>query len=382
VLSVVVPVHQGREHLPRVLDALAMSELPRESWELIVVDDASTDGSAEIAAGQADLVIRLTGGPRGPAYARNRGFEAARGSVVAFVDADVLVHPRALPRLLEVIRGDPGIGAVIGTYDDGRTSGRLLSEYRNLLRHVEHQIHGGETDAFQAGLALVRSDAFARAGMFDEWHFPRPQAEALELGDRLRALGYRIVRCLDAQATHLKRWTLWHWLGVDLLERGMSVARLAPHAGSHARAGRLYLAGAFDALVAWTAVTTLALGAWRGSAPIILLAALLTGLLVVHNGRLFAALARARGASFAAAAIPLHVVTCAVYGIASATGRVLYHTVGEPQPDPVIQAFAEVGVRTWPPVPAPRSPARPEGAQAHPNGTGGDQGAHMVPSEP
>jgi hypothetical protein len=49
-------------------------------------------------------------------------------------------------------------------------------------------------------------------------------------------------------------------------------------------------------------------------------------------------------------------ITCAVYGIASAAGRLLYHAVGEPQPAPVVQAFAEVGVRTWPPVPAPRTP--------------------------
>src|SRR5688500_12315609 len=170
-LSVVVPVHQGGGHLREVLVALSRSSLPRETWELIVVDDASTDESTEIAAVHADLVIRLTGRPRGPAYARNRGADASSAQLIAFVDADVLVRPDALPRMLEAMGEDPRIGAVIGAYDAGRTSGRLVSEYRNLLRHVEHQTNSGDTDAFSAGLALVRRDAFLRAGMFDEWRF-------------------------------------------------------------------------------------------------------------------------------------------------------------------------------------------------------------------
>lgn len=377
VLSVVVPVHQGRDHLDRVLGALARSELARASWELIVVDDASTDGSAEIAAGHADLVIRLTGRPRGPAYARNRGFEAARGSFVAFVDADVLVHPLALPRLLEAIGRDPTVGAVVGCYDDGRTSGRLVSEYRNLLRHFEHQNSGGDIDALHAGLALVRAEAFLRADMFDEWRFPRPQAEALELGDRFRALGYHIVRRQDAQATHLKRWTIWNWISVDLLERGMSVARLSPQPNSGARAARLYLASPVDALLAWTALAALALAGWHRSPLLALVALVCTGVLVLHNGRLFASFARTRGALFAVATVPLHLITCALFGLASATGRVLYHAVGEPQPDPVVQAFAEVGLRTWPPVPAPRTMPNLDTRQ-HTNG--GDNGNGTQPT--
>ena len=368
-LSVVVPVHQGREHLRRVLAAICDSHLERERWELIVVDDASTDGSAEVAAGHADLVVRLTGEPRGPAYARNRGFDVARGSFVAFVDADVLVQPHSLERMLRAIEQDSAIGAVVGTYDARRTSSRLVSEYRNLLRHVEHQRNGGDTDAFSAGLAIVRREAFTRAGTFDEWRFPRPQAEALELGDRLRSLGYRVLRLLDAEATHLRRWTLRDWIRVDLLDRGMSIARLNQLPEFRARADRLYLATPADAVLAWLAVTSLSLATLRQDGSIALLGSVFVLALVLNNANLFAAFAGARGVAFAAAAVPLHLVTCAMYGVASAGGRVLFHAVGEPQPDPVTQAFSEVGFRTWPPVPAPPSPSRSpaNGAHPHPN---------------
>jgi len=74
-LSVIVPAHNGTKVLPLTLPALAASDLPRACWELIVVDDASSDATAELAASYADLVVRLAGAPHGPAYARNRGVE-------------------------------------------------------------------------------------------------------------------------------------------------------------------------------------------------------------------------------------------------------------------------------------------------------------------
>ena len=361
-LSVVVPVHQGREHLDRVLSALADSRIPLNAWELIVVDDASSDGSAEIAAGYADLVVRLTGHARGPAYARNRGVEIARGNLIAFVDADVLVHPDALARMCQAMGDDPSIGAVVGVYDASPTAGGLLSDYRNLLRHVEHRRDAGDTDAFSAGLALVRREAFTHAGMFDEWRFQRPQAEALELGDRLRSLGYRMVRREDAQATHLKRWTFTHWIRVDLIDRGMSVARMNQFPVLRARADRLYLSTPLDTLFAIAAAAGAGFAAWIGSPELFLVGVLCLLALLVRNAHFFAALVRSRGIGFAMAAVPLHAVTCAVYGTASAVGRTLYHLVGERQPAPVVQAYSEVGMRTWPPIPAPRVPARANGA--------------------
>ena len=372
-VSVVVPVHQGDEVLGRVLQAIRRScSMLRRSCELIVVDDASTDRSAEIAAGYADLVIRLGGRPRGPAYARNRGFEASRAPLVAFLDADVVVRPDALARMMEALEDDPAIGAVVGTYASDHTSGRLVSEYRNLLRHVEHRLDSGETTAFSAGLALVRRDLFERAGMFDEWRFPRPQAEALEFGDRLLALGYRISRRQDVEAVHLKRWTMRQWIAVDLLQRGIALAQLGQFPSLRARAAHLYLATALDSALAWAVVVAGAGAIGRQSLAWAVGGLACIAALVLHNARLFESLIRARGILFALAAIPLHVVTCAMHGIASTVGRLLFHTIGEPQPDAVTQAYAEVGIRMWPPVPVPLTRSIRNGAFARQNGSGKD----------
>ena len=57
-VSIIVPVHDGARTLPATLQAIAASDLPREMWELIVVDDASTDDTAMLSAQYADCVVR------------------------------------------------------------------------------------------------------------------------------------------------------------------------------------------------------------------------------------------------------------------------------------------------------------------------------------
>src|SRR5690349_3728478 len=130
-VSVIVPVHQGAEQLSEVLAAIAASDLARECWELIVVDDASLDGSAERAAAFADTVVRLTGRPRGPAYERKRGCEVAHADIVVFVAADVRSSPDVLRRFAMHF-ADQTVGAVIGSYTGTPPAKGVVSQYRNL----------------------------------------------------------------------------------------------------------------------------------------------------------------------------------------------------------------------------------------------------------
>src|SRR6266850_5556876 len=98
-ISVIIPVYNGADFVTRCLDAVLATH--RASYECIVVNDGSTDASAIIAAQFSDRVrlLNLTGEPRGPAYARNRGAELARGEILFFVDADVVLLPGALRRV-------------------------------------------------------------------------------------------------------------------------------------------------------------------------------------------------------------------------------------------------------------------------------------------
>lgn len=210
------------------------------------MDDASGDRTPEVAGRYADRLVRVSGDRRGPAHARNRGAAAARGELLAFVDADVRVRPDTLRRLRDVLTG-PGRGAagsgrgaagsgrgapgrppdaVFGSYDDDPPAPGVVSRYRNLLHHHVHQRHPGAAETFWAGCGAVRRSAFEAAGGFDDRRYRRPQIEDIELGRRLRALGSRIELRPEIRVTHLKRWTLGEVLRTDFRDRGVAWTRL------------------------------------------------------------------------------------------------------------------------------------------------------------
>jgi glycosyltransferase involved in cell wall biosynthesis len=106
-------VRNGTRSLPALLDALAAQTLPAHAVEVVVVDDASTDGTAALVA--ADRSARLVRLPRraGSYAARNHGAAVARAPVLAFTDADCRPAPDWLERGLVALRdADLVAGAV------------------------------------------------------------------------------------------------------------------------------------------------------------------------------------------------------------------------------------------------------------------------------
>src|SRR5688500_9088327 len=215
-LSVNVLAHDSARTLATCLDAIDRSDLPRDCWELIVVDDASADDSALIAAEYADTVISLPGNPRGPAYARNRGFEVSRGEGVVFIDPGARVHGDTLRRIALVFAHEPDVSAVFGSYDTSSPSVGVVSTYRNLLHHYVHRQTAGDAETFWAVCGAVRREVFIEAGMYDEWRFARPQVEDMELGQRIRGLGYQIVLRPEISVTNLSEWTFRAAIRSDL----------------------------------------------------------------------------------------------------------------------------------------------------------------------
>ena len=164
-LSVIVPAHNSARTLATCLDAIIRSDLPRDCWELIVVDDGSADDSPLIAAEYADTVVSLPGNARGPAYARNRGFEVSRGEGVVFVDPNARVHSDTLRRIALVFAHEPDVSAVFGSYDTSSSAVGVVSTYRNLLHHYVQLQTAGDAETFWAVCGGVRRDVFIEAGM-------------------------------------------------------------------------------------------------------------------------------------------------------------------------------------------------------------------------
>src|SRR5690349_757764 len=102
-VSVVIPVYNGASDLDRCLTELNAS-LDRPS-ECIVVDDGSTDNSVQVARKYGATVLS-TGGRFGPAKARNIGAKAATGSILLFLDADVVVKPDSVSKIIAEFAAD------------------------------------------------------------------------------------------------------------------------------------------------------------------------------------------------------------------------------------------------------------------------------------
>jgi glycosyltransferase involved in cell wall biosynthesis len=352
-LSVIMPAYNGMGVLERSLDALRDSDLPRKHWELIVVDDASTDDTGTLAARYADRVVRLDGQPRGPSYARNRGSEVAKGDVVVFIDADVVVHTCTLRRFQEVFEQRPEITAAFGSYDDDPPGSGLISRYRNLYHHYVHHQNPGPAETFWAGCGAVRLPAFRDIGMYNEWHFSRPQVEDIELGQRLNDRGFRIELFPEIQATHLKQWTFGNMVATDLNDRGVPWMRLLIRRGTATEdaALNLKIQEKLKTALVGVALMVVLWAVWQRSLPWLAVAILLLGAVIVANMHLYRFFYRHGGWWFALATVSLNLLYYLINTVAAAWGWVLHHTLGDPQPPVVVEAMAEVGVDSWPPVP-------------------------------
>jgi len=355
--SVIVPAHQGQRVLPLSLAALRASTLRADAWELIVVDDASTDDTAVVAAEHADTVVRLPGRPHGPAYARNRGFEVARGEVIVFIDADVCVHPDTLAQFAALFSREPDVGAAFGSYDSHPPAEGFISQYRNLLHHYHHQANPGDAETFWAGCGAVRAEIFADAKMYDEWHFPRPQIEDIELGHRIRALGHRIVLRPEIQCAHLKRWTFRSMILTDLKDRGVPWARLLVAQGATLKSRSLNLKTIekISTALIWLMLVLIAAAALYHRPRLLFAAAACLMPVIWWNRPLYGFFERERGFFFALRVVPVHVLYYVLNGIAAGFGWFLHELIGGPSPDPTVEAVSEIGLKTWPPVPVRRS---------------------------
>ena len=158
-VSVVIPVFNGERFLREAVQSVLHQEY--SPVEIIVVDDGSTDGTANVARSLGETVRYLHQANQGPAAARNRGIEHAQGSLIAFADADDLWPPAKLELQLPYLIRDPRIDIVLG-----RIQQVLLSETVNGPTRAEE--FGEPGFSVNLGSAVIRKSVFERVGLFDE----------------------------------------------------------------------------------------------------------------------------------------------------------------------------------------------------------------------
>ncbi len=168
--SVIMPAYNAETTI-----AAAVRSVVRQteaSFELIVVDDGSTDGTADVVSAMGDdpRIRLIAGDHRGAAAARNAGLQAARAPLVSFVDSDDLLLPRYLELMTAALEADPATGFVhTDAYMLDSRTGRVR---RAVAMHGERPVPMPRT-VEELHLALLRTNFIynavtARRGLFDE----------------------------------------------------------------------------------------------------------------------------------------------------------------------------------------------------------------------
>jgi hypothetical protein len=243
------------------------------------------------------------------------------------------------------------VGAVFGAYDDAPAASGTVSQYRNLLHHYVHREGAGEAETFWAGLGAVRGEVFAEVGMFDEWHYSRPQIEDIELGRRIRRLGHRIVLRPHIQGTHLKRWTLRDVVRTDYAHRGVPWAWLLMREGRAVpeRALNLQLDYRVSTGAACLAAAAAVAAPVIGVRDALILIGLLCAVVAALNLGFYRVLVRRLGLLRTLAVFPVHLLHYVSNGAAAITGWMGHHLFGEPETPASVVALADTGIPTWPP---------------------------------
>jgi glycosyltransferase involved in cell wall biosynthesis len=299
--SIIIPVYNGGDQFLRSLAALPRSNF--SNWELIVVDDGSTDGSAAIAARFGARLLQ-TAGRQGPAAARNLGARLATGIYLFFVDADCELHPDALGRAARQFEAEPDLAALFGSYDDSPAAPNFIAQYKNLFHHYVHRHSAPEASTFWTGCGAIKRSVFLALGGFDVQRYRRPAIEDIELGYRLKQAGGRIRLAKEVQVKHLKAWTLPGLLRSDILDRGLPWSQLMWRSRAFLSDLNLQTHNRVSVVALYGLLLALLAGLFQPAtlAAVLALAALLLWL----NAGLYRFFYQKRGLLFTLRAIPLH----------------------------------------------------------------------------
>lgn len=198
-ISFIVPAHDEAVALPATLAAIrAAGDAAGVPWEVLVVDDASTDGTARVASDAGARVVPVA--LRNIGAVRNAGARESQGSLLVFVDADTRVTPSLIAAARAAIAGGAIGGGARFAYD-----GKLPLYVRLLLPYVERRF---ERKKVMLGVFLfVTRDAFLAVGGFDERYFV---AEEVHLGVALRKKG-KLVRLDERVLTSGRKYRDHPW---------------------------------------------------------------------------------------------------------------------------------------------------------------------------
>lgn len=213
-VSVVVAMYNAEMHISECIRSLLRQDFPKERYEVIVVDDGSTDSSPGVIR-RFPEVTYIRQENSGPSAARNRGINISRGDFVAFVDSDCICPLDWLRRMLGSIEEDitvAGVGSSQVSAGDETPYGKKVQAFLEITGFAGGYMKSGkgvrETDHNPSCNVIYRKLPLIEAGGFRDGLFP---GEDVDLDRRLRKTGYRILFFPDAPVQHYRPPNTLSW---------------------------------------------------------------------------------------------------------------------------------------------------------------------------
>lgn len=325
--SVVISAYQAAADLPRCLSALQHQTLPLDEYEIIVVDDGSTDNTAGVAEAAGARVLRLKHG--GPAAARNAGAAIAYAPILVFTDADCEPAPEFLERMLESFAA-PVVSGARGVYrsqQKGLVARFVQLEYEERYQRIAHyELKHHTINALDTSYCAYRRDVFQEAGGFDT-RFLGAAGEDHELSYRLAEAGH-VFKLNQQAAVYHRHVDSFSAYARRKFRIGFWKAFLTRQHPSYAVADA-HTTQSLKLQIALTAAMWLALLAWVLWPPMGWLCLGITLLFLISTAPFLAAVLR-RDPAVLIVALPLLFIRAAASGLGFAWGLLK----ARPQQDP------------------------------------------------
>lgn len=223
VISIVIPLYNAGRWIMETLHSILAQTM--EQWEVIVVDDGSTDDGPSLVAAAAAKDPRfclLRQANAGPAMARHFGAQQAHGEWLMFLDADDLIPPERLARDLGVAQENPHSSVVVGSVEwfsnDGKVAHQGLLAADPELNRWRHQFHA----VFNFSALLMRRDAYLASGGFnpdpavhyaEDYDFTLRLLESVEF-TQIDAISLRVRKHETNRSSLAERTVIEHTLEV------------------------------------------------------------------------------------------------------------------------------------------------------------------------
>lgn len=225
-VSVVIPVKNGAPYLDACLRSIVRSTY--RAVEILVVDDHSEDASVQIAEQYKCTVLQASAGT-GANHARNLGARTAKGSILIFVDADIVLERDAITTIVELLQ-ENGHDAVVGLYTTKHRHESFVSQYKNLWVRYSYLKSPPAIDWMFGAISGIKRKAFEELGGFDTKLMSAHGNDDIEFGKRLALHKLNIVLSMDVEAEHLKNYSLASFIKNEFY-RSLGFAELATRLG-------------------------------------------------------------------------------------------------------------------------------------------------------